>query len=151
MATATRRLTNQRIATAVKLGKKAWLSNDISLRRRSRPIARISNPTTALFYFRYSVAGRLKFIPLGPHAEHEQQDYLTLDQAREETSRLSASYRNPVSRDVHAALKSTEAARPNAFERSSPSANLRAPETSGTSAASVSLASGRVHELSDLL
>lgn len=139
MATATRRLTNQRIATAVKLGKKAWLSDDISLRGWGRLIARISNPAAALFYFRYSVAGRLKFIPLGPHSEHEQPGCLTLEQAREETNRLSALYRNPVSRDVHAALKSTQAARPNAFERSSPSSNLRAPETSGKSAASVSL------------
>lgn len=103
MRPANRRLTNQRIASALKLGKKAWLCDDIGLRGWGRLVARISNGVSALLYYRYSVDGHYCSIPLGPHSEHEQPGYLTLTQARDRVVELSALYRNPATRDVRTA------------------------------------------------
>jgi len=139
MATATRRLTNQRIASALKAGEKVWLCDDIALRGWGRLLARISNPVTALFYFRYSIEGRLKFIPLGPHSEHPQQGCLTLEQAREEASRLSALYRNPVSRDVRATFTPANASPSPAPKPPASRVSEQVPEGASGSSASVSL------------
>ena len=99
------RLTISRLAAALKMGRKTWLSDDESLRNRGRLVARISNSTAALFYFRYSVGGRYRSIPLGPHSVQARAGYLTLEQARQEAARLSTLYRESDTGDVREALK----------------------------------------------
>ncbi len=125
------RLTNSRLASALKLGRKTWLTDDESIRNRGRLLARISNSSTALFYFRYSLCGRYRSISLGPHSTHARAGYLTLEQARDEAARLSALYRNAETRDVREALKQNG-------ESSAP-AKLRTPAPPEPPAASISL------------
>ena len=98
------RLTNARLVAALKVGRKAWLSDDESIRNRGRLLARISNQTAPLYYFRYSISGQYRYIPLGPHSAEPRDGYLTLDQARTEAARLSALYRSSETREVREAL-----------------------------------------------
>ena len=104
MAPSNQRLTQTRIARAIKAGRKTWLSDDEGLRNRGRLLARVCNQRTALFYFRYSVAGKQRYVPIGPFSPQAATGFLTLEEAREAANQLSALYRDPSTREVRTAL-----------------------------------------------
>lgn len=100
----TSRLTNQTIeSTSVKDGER-WLSDDDGGRGSGRLAVRLRPDARRLFYFRYSVDGQRKAIPLGPFSRIATPGYLTLEEAREIARRYSALHRDPRTRDVQSHL-----------------------------------------------
>ena len=117
------RLTNARLNAALKIGRATWLSDDESVRNRGRLVARISNTSAPLYYFRYSIDEKQKYIPLGIHSEKPRDGYLTLEEARKGAHRLSELYRDPLTRDVRSALKQQASASPVASVQIAPIAS----------------------------
>lgn len=88
-----------------------WLSDDEGTRGGGRLVIRISTSGTKLFYFRYSIDGVRKQLPIGPYAADPVEGKYTLDQARQVGRSYSALHREPKTRDVAAYIQETEAAR----------------------------------------
>ncbi len=109
----TSRLTNQAIeSTSVQVGER-WLSDDDGGRGGGRLAVRLRPDGRRLFYFRYSIGGQRKAVPLGPFSRTPTPGYLTLEEAREVVRGYSALHRDPTTRDVQGALaKAKEVAVP---------------------------------------
>lgn len=105
------RLTPLAIERAKAKTRDLWLSDDEGTRGGGRLVVRVSTAGTKLFYFRYSVEGRRKQIPLRPFSPTPAEGRYTLDQARQAFRRFSELHRRPESQDVAAHLKAEEEAR----------------------------------------
>lgn len=75
-------LSTSRISNTKPGPRDIWLSDDLGIRGPGRLLLRITPSGTRRFYFRHSVEGRRKTIPLGPYSRTAKIGYLTLDQAR---------------------------------------------------------------------
>lgn len=106
----TSRLTPLAIERAKAKTRDLWLSDDEVTRGGGRLVVRVSTAGTKLFYFRYSVAGTRKQMPLRPFSPTPAEGRYTLDQARQAFRRFSELHRQPASRDVAAHLKAEEEA-----------------------------------------
>lgn len=104
------RLTPLGINKAKAKTKDLWLSDDEGTRGGGRLVVRISTSGSKLFYFRFSIDGVRKQLPIGPFTYEETHGLFTLDQARQEFRKYSAIHRNPDTRDVAAHLGALEAA-----------------------------------------
>jgi integrase len=82
-----------------------WLSDDEGTRGGGRLVLRISPSGSKLFYFRYSIDGTRKQLPMLPYAKETAPDRLTLEEARDQARRYAAIHRNPDTRDVGAYLQ----------------------------------------------
>jgi hypothetical protein len=78
-----------------------WLSDDDGTRGGGRLVVRISK-RTRLFYFRYSIDGTRKQMPMRPWAKEPADGRLTLEQARQLARTYSDLHREPATRDVEA-------------------------------------------------
>lgn len=58
-----------------------WLSDNDGSRGHGRLVVRVGTHTRR-FYFKYSLGGRVKLIPLGRHSRTEADGFVTLEQAR---------------------------------------------------------------------
>lgn len=85
--------------------KDYWLSDDDGTRGGGRLVVRISPSNSKLFYFRYSINGERRLLPIGPFSLDTLNGYFTLEQAREDFRRYSALHRKPESKDVIAYLE----------------------------------------------
>lgn len=83
-----------------------WLSDDEGTRGGGRLVVRISPSGSKLFYFRYSIDGVRKQLPMLPYSKEPEPDRFTLEQARAKAREYSALHRAPESRDVAAYLQS---------------------------------------------
>jgi hypothetical protein len=88
-----------------------WLSDDEGTRGGGRLVIRISPSGSKLFYFRYSIDGVRKQLPIGPYAAEPVEGRYTLDQARHVGRSYSALHRDSKTRDVAAYLQEVEAER----------------------------------------
>ena len=83
-------LSARRIAQTAPSKGDVWLSDNHGLRGTGRLLLRITPGGTHRFYFRSTVAGQRKTIPLEPYSRTAKEGYLTLKQARTIASRHSA-------------------------------------------------------------
>lgn len=107
MATA-KRLTPKAIEAKHNSQSDIWLSDDDGTRGGGRLVIRLGQTGTKLFYFRYTVDGTRKQVPIGPYAGEPTEGRYTLTDARELARNYSAMHRNPETRDVAATLKKKE-------------------------------------------
>lgn len=94
--------------TAARLSD-VWLSDDEGTRGGGRLVVRISPNGSRLFYFRYSIDGSRKQLPIGPYSRDEIDGRFTLEQARRVARSYSALHRAAATRDVAAHLKRIDA------------------------------------------
>ena len=100
--------TPNRLSDAVLLGAlsrkcKTWLSDDDGTRGGGRLVARVSG-MNVLFYFRYSIDGKMAFIPIGPYSQRACEGRFTLTQARAKVSQYAAVHRTPRTDEATGAL-----------------------------------------------
>ncbi|WP_457443806.1 tyrosine-type recombinase/integrase [Roseateles sp. P5_E4] len=92
-----------------------WLSDDEGTRGGGRLVLRISPGGSKLFYFRYSIDGSRKQLPMLPYSKESAPGRVTLEEARDQARRYAAIHRNPETRDVgaylHGLKQEAEAAR----------------------------------------
>jgi integrase len=77
-----RRLTNAMIEQTRATKSDAWLTENDGSRGNGRLMVRISKVPTRLFYFKYSVDGRVKRVPMGRYSRVPLEGYVTLEEAR---------------------------------------------------------------------
>lgn len=77
------RLSSSRIKRTLPGTADIWLSDSDGSRGNGKLLLRIAPTGVRRFYYRYSVAGQRKMIPLGLYARNSCAGYLTLSQARE--------------------------------------------------------------------
>lgn len=104
------RLTPLGIERSKAKGKDIWLSDDEGVRGGGRLVVRVSPSGSKLFYFRYSVEGCRKQIPMRPYASEPTDGRYTLEQARKVARSYGELHRQPASRDVAAYLEAQEQA-----------------------------------------
>jgi len=85
-----------------------WMSDDEGTRGGGRLVVRIGTSGSKLFYFRYSIDGQRRQMPMRPYASAPTEGRLTLDQARALVRSYSDLHRRPESRDVMAYLQSQQ-------------------------------------------
>lgn len=101
-----------------------WLSDDEGTRGGGRLVIRISTSGSKLFYFRYSIGGVRKQIPIGPFSLVAVKGKYSLDQAREEARAYSEMHRDVKTRDVAAHMQEVEKARQAAIVKQAEDAEL---------------------------
>lgn len=101
-----------------------WMSDDEGTRGGGRLVVRISTSGSKLFYFRYSIDGVRKQIPMGPFSLVAVEGKYTLDQAREVGRAYSALHRDAKTRDVAAHMQEVEKARLAAIAKQAEDAEL---------------------------
>jgi hypothetical protein len=84
------RLSPSRIKSARPGPRDIWLSDDHGMRGMGRLLLRITPKGARRFYFRLSIKGHRKTIPLGPYSHVSMADHLTLDQARAQARQIAA-------------------------------------------------------------
>jgi len=104
------RLTPLGIERAKAKGKDLWLSDNEGVRGGGRLVLRVSTRGTKLFYFRYSIDGQRRQLPMRPYAAEQTEGRLTLDQARKVARGYSELHRQAESRDVAVYLEAREQA-----------------------------------------
>ena len=104
------RLTALKIEKSKAKGADSWLSDDEGTRGGGRLVVRLSSSGSKLFYFRYSIDGVRKQLPMLPFTLTPSPGKLTLEQAREMARGYSAIHRVPETRDVAAHFRAQEAA-----------------------------------------
>lgn len=82
-----------------------WMSDDEGTRGGGRLVVRIGTSGSKLFYFRYSIDGQRRQMPMRPYSSTPTEGRLTLDQARALARSYSDLHRRPESRDVMAHLQ----------------------------------------------
>lgn len=105
------RLKSQGIENMKSTGADKWISDDEGARGGGRLVLRIGKTGSKLFYFRYSINGERKQIPIGPFTHKMQPGKVTLLEAREVARSYSAMHRNPLTQDVAATLQAQADAR----------------------------------------
>lgn len=85
--------------------KDRWLSDDDGTRGGGRLVVRISTSGAKLFYFRYSVNGARRQLPMRPFSNKPKEGHYTLEQARQVARHYAELHRRPESRDVAAFLQ----------------------------------------------
>lgn len=105
------RLTPLGISKAKAKSKDLWLSDDEGTRGGGRLVVRVSTSGSKLFYFRYSIDGQRRQLPIGPFTYEETDGLFTLELARQEFRKYSGIHRTPATRDVVAHLNAIEAAK----------------------------------------
>lgn len=88
-----------------------WMSDNEGTRGGGRLVIRISTSGSKLFYFRYSIEGVRKQIPIGPFTADTVEGKYTLDQARQIARSYSAMHRDVDTRDVADHLRAVEDAK----------------------------------------
>lgn len=86
-------LTTSRIANTQPAAHDIWLSDSDGSRGFGRLVLRISPRGARHFYFKVSVNGDRRVIPLGPYSKDSRPNHLTLNQAREAARQVLASIR----------------------------------------------------------
>ena len=76
-------LSSSRIKRTLPGAADIWLSDSDGSRGNGRLLLRIAPTGVRRFYYRYSLAGQRKMVPLGLYARNRCAGYLTLSQARE--------------------------------------------------------------------
>lgn len=104
------RLTPLGIERAKAKGRDIWLSDNEGVRGGGRLVVRVSTSGTKLFYFRYSIDGQRKQLPMRPYAAVPTDGRFTLDQARKAARSYSELHRQAASRDVAVYLEAQEQA-----------------------------------------
>lgn len=104
--TKTTRLTSLAIERTKARETDLWLSDNEGTRGGGRLVVRISASGSRLFYFRYSIDGKRKLLPMLPFSKDSSPGCHTLDEARELARRYSGLHRNAESKDVAEYMRS---------------------------------------------
>jgi len=125
----TMRLTSMGIEKKKANDADRWMSDDERTRGGGRLVVRISTSGSKLFYFRYSIDGVRKQIPIGPFSLVPVEGKYTLDQAQELSRSYSAMHRDVKTRDVAAHLQSIETSRLAAISKQAEDAEIKRVKT----------------------
>lgn len=85
-----------------------YLTDDDGTRGGGRLTLRVSPAGSKLWYYRYSINGERKALPLLPFSPRPMEGHQTLEQARARVRALAELHRKPESRDVAAYLDARE-------------------------------------------
>src|SRR5262252_1844586 len=90
------RLSTARIARARPSEKDIWLTDSDGSRGGGSLMLRVAPSGSRRFYYRHSVGGKTKTVPLGPYAKNHTKGALTLGQARDICRGFAAAHLPPV-------------------------------------------------------
>lgn len=96
-----KRLSTSRIEGTRSSGRDVWLSDNDGGRGYGRLLVRIGRANTRLFYYKYSLRGRVHTVPLGRYSRTPLESFLTLEQARSIARHYSALVRDPEAQGIN--------------------------------------------------